>query len=126
MPYVDYSYYTEIYKGKSVDEADFPSLESRASEIIDDLTMYKVAQRDLGSYDAFVQEQFKKAVCAQIDYIDSVGGIDVLDEDPFQSVGLGKFSYSKAQTSRSGTSSSNISNRAKSLLRPTGLLYRGL
>ena len=119
MPYVDYLYYTETYKGVSVDEADFPALELRASEIIDDLTMYKVAQSGLSNYPIFIQGQFKKAVCAQIDYIDSMGGVDVLDEAPMQSMGLGKFNYSSSNTA--GNGSSNVSSRVKSLLFPTGL-----
>ena len=124
MPYVDYTYYTETYKGESVSADDFPALELRASEIIDDLTMYRVAQSSLGSYSEFIQAQIKKSVCAQIDYIDSMGGIDVLDEAPMQSMGLGKFNYSAG--SATGNGNNNVSGRAKSLLAPTGLLYRGL
>mgnify|MGYP000869323556 CR=1 FL=1 len=123
MPYVDYLYYTETYKGVSVDETDFPTLEIRASEIIDELTMHKVKQGSLDTYSPFIQEQFKKAMCAQIEYIDSIGGVDVLDEQPMQSMALGKFNYSGQNTN---TGNSNVSPRVKSLLFPTGLLYRGL
>lgn len=124
MPYVDYTYYNETYKGKSVTAEDFPALELRASEIIDDITMYRVAQSSLGSYSELIQTQFKKAVCAQIDYIDSMGGIDVLDEAPMQSAGIGKFNYSGGNSSTG--SKDNTSPRVTSLLFPTGLLYRGL
>lgn len=126
MPYVDFSYYTNTYKGASVGLADFPAIELRASEIIDDLTMYKVAQQGLTLYPIFVQNQFKKAICAQIDYIDSMGGVATLDEAPMQSMGLGKFNYSSGSNTGTGNGSSNVSGRAKSLLAPTGLLYRGL
>jgi hypothetical protein len=124
VSYVDRLYYTDTYMGLSVEIADFPALEMRASEIIDELTMYRVAQNTEGldGYDIFVQAQFKKAVCAEIEHIDSMGGVDMLNEQTSQSMSLGKFSFS----GESKGSQSEISTRAIGYLTPTGLLYRGL
>ena len=122
MPYVDYTYYIETYKGTLVSDTDFPLLELRASEMIDDLTMYRVAQTSLSNYSTFIQEQLKKAVCAQIDYIESNGGVDSLNEQSSQSMALGKFNYSGTMEQ----SNIQISPLVTQYLFITGLLYRGI
>lgn len=67
-----------------------------------------------------------KAVCAHADYINANGGIESLTDNAYNSVSLGKFSYSV------DTSSDNKDNGATTLcplaqgyLACTGLLYRG-
>ena len=123
MPYMDQTYYTDTYKGEvvSVSDSDFPIFEQRASELIDNITMQRVAINGLDSYIPFIQEQFKKAVCAQIEYINS-NGIEIVNSyGEEQSASLGKFSYS----GNSGGDQS-ISPMAINYLEITGLLYRGL
>lgn len=123
MSYVDYTYYTETYKGTSASYADFPALEMRASEVIDGLTMYRVAQSSLSNFPEFIQGQFKKAVCAEIDYIEANGGVDSLHEHGTQSMGLGKFSYSGSSDNQDNIP---ISPLVYQYLFITGLLYRGI
>lgn len=123
MTYVNYTYYTETYEGISVSEDEFNGLELRAGEMIDGLTMYKVAQTSLNDYPIFIQEQFKKAVCAQIDYIYANGGMESLYQQEVQDISLGKFNYSTIPEKKSNT---HISPLAYQYLLITGLLYRGM
>jgi len=108
MPYLDYTYYTDTFLGDLATEATFPKLLLRATEIIDDLTMYKVTQTTFSSLPTFMQEQFKKALCAEIDYIEANGGVNNIDDESVGSVSLGKFSYSGEQK---GSIASKIPNR---------------
>lgn len=124
MPYVTYDYYNSVFLGESVDDADFPGLLSRASEIVEEMCMYRISETNFQSLSSDVQDRVKKAICAQIEYLDANGGGDLDMGNDFQSAGLGKFSYTKA-SSADGTSQSIYSPRALRYLFPTGLLYRG-
>lgn len=120
MSYVEYEYYAGVYGGESADDADFSSMCTKAEEIIEEMTMYKLTPMTFLAMPEDVQEKIKKAVCAQIDYLDANEGIDFGND--FQSACLGKFSYSKVS---SGSSSVSIySPRARRILLPTGLLSR--
>lgn len=125
MSYVTETYYYETFKGESVKEADFLPLRNRAEEIIEEMTMYRVTPLTILAMPTDTQERIKKAVCAQIEYMDANGGSDFDNGVDLQSAGLGKFSYSKASGADVGLSQSLYSPRAQRLLFPTGLLYRG-
>jgi len=124
MVYVDQTYYDDTYKGDSIPEDEFEALEQRASELIDDLTQYRVAQSDNGiaDYSAFVQKQFKKAVCSQIEFMNANGGSELLTADNMQSAGLGKFNYSSGGSVKTRI----IAPMVYRYLDPTGLMYGGL
>ena len=123
MPYVDEGYYCETFKGESV--SDFPLLRDRAEEIVEEMTMYRVTPVTMLAMPEDIQECIKKAVCAQIEYLDANGGSEMDNGADLQSVGLGKFSYSKASGGDGSSSQSIYAPRAQRLLFPTGLLYRG-
>ncbi len=125
MGYVDESYYKETYKGEPVDSADFPSLCRRASEIIEELTVYRVTNMTFYALPDGIRERVMMAVCAQIEYLDANGGSDMDNGSDLQSVGLGKFNYTKSSSAGGSTKQSIYSPRAIRLLAPTGLLYRG-
>lgn len=124
MSYITYDYYNSEFSGESVDNTDFSKLLCRASEIVEEMCMYRISETNLQNYSPEIQNRVKKAVCAQIEYLDNNGGCDLDMGNDFQSAGLGKFSYSKA-SSDDGTSQSLYSPRALRYLIPTGLLYRG-
>ena len=124
MSYIDENYYQETYKGEAVDSADFPGLLGRAEEIVEEMCMYRISEGRLAEFSPEVQERVKKAVCAQIEYLDANGGSDLDNGADLQSVGLGKFSYTGGSGSAGGTQPS-YSPRARRILAPTGLLYRG-
>lgn len=125
MSYITETYYKDTFKGESVASTDFPSLCMRAEEIIEEMTMYRVSSTTFSSFSADVQERIKKAVCAQIEYLDANGGSDMDNGTDLQSAALGKFNYTKAAGTNGSTMQSIYSPRAQRLLLPTGLMYRG-
>lgn len=120
MSCVDEEYYNSVFKGESVDSADFPSLCKRAEEIIEEMIMY----RDVRTLPEKLKNVVKQAICAEIEYLDANGGSDIDTGVSSQSASLGKFSYSGSGTS-GGNESSVYAPRAMRILAPTGLLYRG-
>lgn len=125
MPYVTLEYYTSAYGGELVDEADFPSLLARAEEIIEEMTLYRLSSKTFLAMSEDVQERVKKAICAQIEYMDANGGAEMDNGPDLQSAGLGRFNYSKASGLSGSSKQSIYSPRAQRILLPTGLLYRG-
>lgn len=125
MAYVDEEYYKDTFHGESVDSADFPSLCARAGELIEELTLYRLTPLTFLAMPEDTQEIVKKAVCAQIEYLDANGGSDLDNGFGIQSATLGKFSYSGSSGVNGSTEQSRFSPRAERLLWPTGLTYRG-
>lgn len=125
MAYVDEEYYKDTFQGESVDSADFPSLCTRAGELIEELTLYRLTPMTFLAMPEDTQEIVKKAVCAQIEYLDANGGSDLDNGSGIQSATLGKFSYSGSAGANGNTEQSRFSPRAERLLWPTGLTYRG-
>lgn len=126
MPYVTQDYYNNTFRGEPVGEADFPSLLDRAAEIVEELCVYRISESNLDKYGADTQERIRKAVCAQIEYLDANGGSEMDNGADLQSAGLGKFNYTRAGAGTAGESGQSIfAPRAQRILAPTGLLYRG-
>lgn len=125
MSYVTQEYYNDIFHGEPVATADFPSLLLRAEEIIEELCMYRISEHHMDIYRTDVQERIRKAVCAQIEYLDANGGSEMDNGTGMQSAGLGKFNYSVAAGNDGRTEQSIYAPRAQRILAPTGLLYRG-
>lgn len=125
MSFVDKDYYVDTFHGESVSDADFPSLLERATEIVEEMCSYRISESCLAKYPQEVQERFKKAICAQIEYLDANGGSDMDNGVNLQSAGLGKFNYSRAADGNGNSSQSIYAPRAWRYLVPTGLLYRG-
>ena len=125
MGYVDERYYKDEFLGEPVDSADFPSLCMRASEIIEEMCRYRLNEVVFSGLPESVRERVKKAVCAQIEYMDANGGSDMDNGADLQSAALGKYSYTKASGASGSTRQPVYSPRALRLLAPTGLLYRG-
>lgn len=125
MPYVTREYYKNAFMGEPVEDADFPGLLMRAEEIIENLLMYRVSESNLTGFPLCTQERIKKAVCAQVEYLDANGGSDMDTGAELQSAGLGKFNYTKVSSSGGNTQQSIYAPRAMRILSPTGLLYRG-
>lgn len=126
MAYTDKAYYDEIYRGEPVSDADFPSLLLRAEEIVEEMTMYRLSGSSFAAMSEDMKERVRKAVCAQVEYLDANGGAEVDTGTDIQSASLGKYSYSRAGgVGETGTSGGYYAPRALRLLYPTGLLYRG-
>ena len=123
--YVDEVYYHDMFKGEPVDDTDFPALCQRAGEIIEEMTLYRLAEESLSLMPENIQKLVKNAVCAQIEYLDANGGAEMDMGNGMSGATLGKFSYSGASSGNGSTEQSIFSPRAKRILWPTGLTYRG-
>ena len=121
---VDERYYTDIYKGVKVDD-DLDILLERASDIVRQHTLYRLD--DIEIFPGFMQENIKKAVCAQAEYISSNGGLEALCSDNISSFSIGKFSMAGGGKNSSGNYSAAASAAPLMLsyLESAGLLYRG-
>lgn len=122
--YVDETYYKDTFRGE-VDPADFQALCERAGELIEELTLYRLTPVTFLAMPENVQNLVKKAVCAQIEYLDANGGADLDNGVGIQSATLGKFSYSGSVGANGSTEQSRFSPRAERILWPTGLTYKG-
>ena len=128
MAYITLEYYTDIYRGADAGD-DLEKYIERASDLIDQLTGYKIM--DFENLPQFIKDQVMKATAAQVEYYVTQGG----DEDvnagntDFARVAIGSFSYSvggERGTSTSNRDEQRVSPAALAYLEPTGLLYRGL
>lgn len=126
MGYVTPDYYSSIFQGEPVSETDFPDLSERASEIVEEMTLYRLTPASFEAMSKELQDKVKKAVCAQIEYLQANGGSEVDTGTELQSASLGKFSYTKASGGSDGSTGQSVyAPRAQRILLPTGLLYRG-
>ena len=118
MAAVTYEYYTGTYIGDpAVTEADFPRMEARAEDIINQLIRYQTVP-DMW------QTAYQNAICAQIDYY-AIYGID-LAAGGIASAGftVGKVSVSGPSGNASGMTgaASMVAQAARAYLEQTGLL----
>ena len=118
---VDYSFYTDVYKGTDADAASFPALCARASDIIGAVTHW-VDETAISRLPALIQTLYKKAVCAQVDYL-AINGTDSLNENGNAGFTVGKVTvHGKATNNSGGKLSESISPLAVSYLEQTGLM----
>ena len=94
-------------------------------EIVEEMTMYRLTLPAFHAMSEAHQERVRKAICAQIEYLDANGGSDMDNGADLQSAGLGKFNYAKSSGSDGNSKQSIYSPRAQRILFSTGLLYRG-
>ena len=127
MPYIDADYYINEFEGVEIDETEIDRYIKRASDVIDQVTGYKI--KDFDSLPTFVQDQVKKATAAQVEFFALEGGPEVAtSNDDVQSATIGSFSYTKGQAGGSvgGGQTNKVSSSVIDYLKPTGLLYTGI
>lgn len=126
MAYVDQDYFMDkYYPSVEISEADFEPLAERASDIVDELTMYKVKENGIGSYSDFVQDQIKRAVCAQVEFLYYNGIEASFGGGDRNGYSIGNTSITKALQSSGESGNPRINPSTIKALMPTGLLYRG-
>ena len=125
MPYVTEQYYHEDFHGEPVEHAGFEVLCERAGEIVEEITMYRLTSEAMLIMPDHIQQLVKKAVCAQIEYLDANGGSELDHGFELQSARLGKFKYSSGREKDSRSRPAVYAPRAMRILAATGLLYRG-
>lgn len=129
MPYIDYDFYTNEFKGVSLDESIFSSLVDRASDLIDIATNHKIEAIGFDHLYTSFQLRIKKAVAAQVEYMYVNGGIEAMQSQEIQQASIGRFSYSKSVSKAQSANVSThqtICHMARDYLQGTGLLYAGV
>ena len=118
--YVDETYYNDVFKGEPVESAGFSVLCQRAGEIVEELTLYRLTEEGFPMMPETTQKLVKNAVCAQIEYLDANGGVEMDMGNGMSGATLGKFSYSGASSGNGSTEQSDWSDlsRRDVLMRP--------
>lgn len=116
-------YYRDTYLGESISTEDFPRLCRRAEEMVEQMTAYNLSPTVYKVLPEAARERVRKAVCAQIEYLEANGGSEVYNSIGMQSASLGKFSYTSGAAD--GGEGPAYAPLALAFLAPTGLLYRG-
>ena len=120
MGVVDFTFYSIVYKGTDADEASFPALCARATDVIGAVTHW-VDEPRLATLPPLVQLLYKKAVCAQVDFL-AINGTDSLNETATAGFTVGKVTIHGKASTGGGRMQENISPLAISFLEQTGLM----
>ena len=122
MGVVDFTFYSTVYGGTDADSQTFPALCARASDVIGAVTHWKVDETTISKLHVMVQQLYKKAVCAQVDFL-SINGMDSLNETETAGWTVGKVTiHGKNSTKAGGSMSESISPLAIMYLEQTGLM----
>ena len=120
MGVVDYEFYSNVYMGTDADETSFPALCARASDVIGAVTHW-VDENKVATLPAPIPTLFKKAVCAQIDFL-SINGMDSLNETASAGYTVGKVTVHGKANASGGKLQESISPLAIAYLEQTGLM----
>ena len=120
MGVVDWDFYNTVYGGTDADQASFPALCARASDIIGAVTHW-VDNARIQKLPAILQMLYKKAICAQIDFL-AINGMDSLNETATGGFTVGKVTVHAKSSSCGGKLSESISPLAIGYLEQTGLM----
>lgn len=111
--YADYDFYTNVYLGNRVEEADFPRLSMRAFEYISGMTR-GIVRKVSGDIDAV-----KMCVCAIAEIIQDEERLTAQSfsgEKPVSSETVGSHTISYSSPAMSGAEAEYIGNRKKDAL----------
>ncbi len=122
MPYITREDYLEEYRGEEIGEEDFLTLERRAAGIVEEMTRYRLTEESFSAMAEKMKAAVKKAVCAQVQYLEANGGAELDNSAELLTGTLGKFSFSKGASEKGQR---YYAPGALRLLAPTGLLYKG-
>jgi hypothetical protein len=126
MPYITIEYYLDEFIGTEVtDDRILQKAILRASEVIDVLTHYQMANETMAGYKAledrpaFIQSQVKKATAALAEHYILNGGYDATRQINVSSANIGGFSFSANEINE-------VPETVLAYLSTTGLLYAGI
>ena len=119
MGVVDYTFYSTVYGGTDVTQAQFPALCARATDVIGAMTHW-VDDAKIVTIPALVQTLYKKAVCAQVDFF-ALNGTETVQETGNSGFTVGKVTI-HGKTNTGGKVANSISPLAISYLEQTGLM----
>ena len=117
---VDFPYYYNVYMGQEADQASFPALCARASDVVGALTRWV----DFDTLSEFQQTLYKKAICAQVDWF-ATNGLDSVASGSDGGWTVGKVTVhgrSSAEAQKSGAMSAHLAPLAVMYLEQSGLM----
>lgn len=117
---VDFTFYSSVYGGTDADSTSFPALCARASDVIGAVTHW-VDEETIEKLPYLMQNLYKKAICAQIDFL-SINGMDSLNETATGGFTVGKVTVHGKSNANGGKMQESISPLAISYLEQTGLM----
>lgn len=120
MGIVDFSFYSTVYMGQDATQASFPALCARASDVVGALTHW-VDENKVAAMPNPIPTLYKKAVCAQIDFL-AINGTDSLNETATAGFTVGKVTIHGRATSGGGKLQESVSPLALGYLEQTGLM----
>ena len=121
MGVVDFTFYSTVYGGTDATEQTFPALCARACDVVGALTHW-VSDAEILKLPALFQNLYKKAVCAQIDFL-AINGVDSLNETATGGFTVGKVTiHGKASANGGGKLQESVSPMAIAYLEQTGLM----
>ena len=120
MGVVDYTFYSTTYGGTDATAQTFPALCARACDVVGAMTHW-VDDAYILRQPTIVQTLYKKAVCAQVDFL-SINGMDSLNETATGGFTVGKVTVQGKASASGGKLSENISPLAIGYLEQTGLM----
>jgi len=119
-----YASTTELADYLGVNEADLPDdasrLLERASDFIDYITLNRIDDTD-----ADQAEAARKAVCAQVEYWQELGGDELMLMSKINEISIGEFSMTGGVANKS-SEFSELASRARQYLFREGLLNTGV
>jgi len=123
---VDFTYYSNVYKGSEADATSFPALYAHASRIVGLLTRWQVTEETFPNFDSMTQTMIKLAICSQVDFF-GINGIEAMNSGDNSGFTVGKVTVHGSQSSgKAGAMSAYISPATLSYLEQTGLMYPGV
>ena len=121
MGVVDFTFYSTVYGGTDATQTSFPALCARASDLVGALTHW-VDETKVMTLPAPIQTLYKKAICAQVDFL-AINGTDSLSETASNGFTVGKVTiHGKSGVTDGGKMSGNIAPLAIQYLEQTGLM----
>ena len=120
MGVVDWSFYSTVYGGTDATEQTFPALCARASDVVGAVTHW-VDDATIITLPELIQTLFKKAVCAQVDFL-AVNGVDSLSETDSGGFTVGKVTVHEKAKGAGGKISESVAPLAVAYLEQTGLM----
>ena len=119
MGVVDWTFYSTVYGGTDATSQTFPALCARACDVIGAVTHW-VDDATISTLPALYQTLYKKAVCAEVDFL-ALNGSDILN-DSGGGFTVGKVTIQGKSNTAGGKLTESISPLAIGFLEQTGLM----
>ena len=124
MAYADSDYYKNTYKGAEIPDSELDQQLAAATDDVDSMTFNRIGGNSgIFLLTPFQQEKIRRATCLQADFQHEYAE---LLNNPLSSYGINGISMQWDKSVLVKQGSTFTTNKVVSLLRQTGLTYRGV